>query len=150
MKEKESHCDPREVLERKKLARTAPRIAILEKLIRSGRALTVSDLVSEGMEMDRVTIYRTLNTLRDKGIVREIPTSSGTNYYEMACRHNPLHPHFYCTSCRSMTCLPPLAGGEMKAWLTLPEGLLARELTVSISGLCGRCDGAPVRREKEK
>lgn len=150
METKDSHCDPREVLERKNLARTAPRIAILEKLIRSDRAITVNDLVSEGMDMDRVTIYRTLNTLRDKGIVREIPTSSGTNHYEMACRHNPLHPHFYCTSCRSMTCLPPLAGGEMKAWLTLPEGLLARDLTVSISGLCGRCDGAPVRREKEK
>lgn len=150
MKKKESHCNPREVLEQRKLARTAPRIAILEKLIRSGRALTVNDLVSEGMEMDRVTIYRTLNTLKGKGIVREIPTPSGTNYYEMACRHNPLHPHFYCTSCRSMTCLPPLAGGELKTWLSLPEGLLARDLTVSVSGLCGRCDGNPVRKEKDK
>jgi len=141
-----------ELLHKKGLSRTTPRIAVLEKLIGAAGPLTVNGLMSMDLKTDRVTIYRTLNTLREKGIIREIPTASGTNYYEMACRHNPLHPHFYCTACRSMTCMRPFPAEEVKRWIAVPEAFSLQSFTVSLSGLCDRCDGNASldRKEGEK
>jgi len=142
-------CNPEELLREKGLSRTAPRIALLEALIGAAAPLAVNDLVAEGLKMDRVTIYRTLNTLREKRLVREIPTASGTNYYEIACRHNPFHPHFYCTSCRSMTCLPPLSMESVNRWITVPEAFSFKNLVISLTGLCERCNRPCSSRRKE-
>jgi len=143
------HCNPMELLHKKGLSKTTPRIAVLEKLIGAAGPVTVNDLASKGMKMDRVTIYRTLNTLRENGIIREIPAASGTNYYEMACRHNPLHPHFYCTSCRSMTCMTPVPPEAVERWLAIPEEFSVQNLTISLSGRCDRCDGNDPLKDKE-
>ncbi len=145
----DEQCDPTELLREKGLSRTVSRIAVLEALIRAAAPVAVNDLVSEGLKMDRVTIYRTLNTLRKKKLVREIPTTSGTNYYEIACRHNPFHPHFYCTSCRSMTCLPPLSMESVNRWITVPEAFSFKNLVISLTGLCERCNGPCSSRRKE-
>jgi len=145
----DEQCDPTEILREKGLSRTVSRIAVLEALIRAAAPVAVNDLVSEGLKMDRVTIYRTLNTLRKKKLVREIPTTSGTNYYEIACRHNPFHPHFYCTSCRSMTCLPPLSMESVNRWITVPEAFSFKNLVISLTGLCERCNGPCSSRRKE-
>ncbi len=145
----DEQCDPTELLREKGLSRTAPRIAVLEALIGAAAPVAVNDLVAEGLKMDRATIYRTLNTLRDKRLVREIPTASGTNYYEIACRHNPFHPHFYCTCCRSMTCLAPLSMESVNRWITLPEAFSFKNLVISLTGLCERCSRPCSSRRKE-
>ena len=46
---------------------------------------------SKSRGIDKVTIYRILSLFRQHGIIREIASAGGANYFEMATLENPLH-----------------------------------------------------------
>ncbi len=141
-----AHCDASETLKNAGLAKTSQRMAVLEKLIGAPGPLTARDLLAETsqrLKINRVTIYRILASFRDGGIVREIDAGGGTAYYEMACRHNPIHPHFHCRRCDCLICMPPLTLSQTWEWLTRPTDFSVESINVHITGVCGPC------REKE-
>ena len=142
MKRQTAHCDPSQTLRNAGLAKTAQRIAVLEKLIDAAGPLNARDILAETrgkLKIDRVTIYRILASFREGGIIREIKAGSGTTYYEMACLHNPIHPHFHCRRCGSLTCMPPLTLSQALDWLTRPYNFSVESINVHITGICGPC-----------
>ena len=69
-----------------------------------------------GEQFDRVTIYRTLQTFLDKGIIHDIPTADNFIQYAL-CRdncsaghHHDHHVHFVCEQCGNTICLEDVSG----------------------------------------
>src|SRR5215204_6817407 len=101
-----------EILRRKNLSVTDSRKKILTLFLSSHDALAHGDIEKKaGEKFDRVTVYRTLQTFVEKGIIHTIPTADNSVRYAL-CKddcgqghHHDNHVHFLCTECNTTTCL---------------------------------------------
>ncbi|MCP4124568.1 MAG: transcriptional repressor [Bacteroidetes bacterium] len=93
-------------------------------------------------EFDRVTIYRTLNSFLDKGILHKIPNDSGSARYALckedcnAEEHIDNHVHFKCSVCQELVCLHHLKIPEMR----LPNKFQAENAVLLYEGICDKCN----------
>ncbi len=130
-----------EILHRKELSSTESRRNILSLFFTSNDALTHGDIEKEvGHKYDRVTIYRTLQTFEEKGIVHAIPTADNSILYAL-CKdcaeghHHDDHVHFICTNCAKTICLDDVVSPKVE----LPQGYVADNVQVVINGICKEC-----------
>jgi Fe2+ or Zn2+ uptake regulation protein len=145
MEENDEYCDAYQSLKDAGLNKTPQRVAVLNILIHSDRPISAGDILrmtTNQEKINKVTVHRILSCFKKRGIIREIPTGDGTNYYEMACHHSPVHAHFYCTSCKTLTCLEPLTVSQTWNWLAKPHNFTIEGINVSITGLCKNCQKA--------
>ncbi|MFH1078672.1 MAG: transcriptional repressor [Pseudomonadota bacterium] len=136
------HCNVAETLRDAGLSQTAQRMAVLEIIIRADGPLSAADILTRTVpeqKINKTTIYRILSSFKEHRIVRELPTDQGTNLYEMACRHNPIHPHFYCKACRTMSCLPPLTLSQALEWFAGSDAFRIDDVHVRLNGVCRQC-----------
>lgn len=131
-----------DILKRNKLSNTDPRRAILELFLHSDTALAHQDIERQtGERFDRVTIYRTIQTFIDKGILHTIPTADNATRYALcsdACssgHHHDDHVHFVCTSCEKTICMDHVAIPSVK----LPKGYKASQINMVVNGVCEAC-----------
>lgn len=139
------HCDIQTTLQDAGLSKTSRRVAVLSALMRAALPLCAKGILEQvgwDCRINRVTVYRILDSFRAAGIIREISTEHGETFYEVACRHNPLHPHFYCRVCRNLSCLPAL--GTAENWLRkFHAGKESIDsIVVNLSGVCTHCRAA--------
>jgi Fur family ferric uptake transcriptional regulator len=137
-----THCDALQTLRSAGLAKTAQRMAVLERLIDAAAPLNARDILigaNGKVKINRVTVYRILASFREEGIIREIEAGNGISYYEMACLHNPIHPHFHCRRCDCLLCMPALTLSQAWDWFARPYNFSVETINVHISGICGRC-----------
>jgi Fur family ferric uptake transcriptional regulator len=135
-------CDALQILEASKFHKTPQRVAVLNVLINSGAPLSVNDIlvqISVHQKINKVTIYRILSSFKCTGIVREIETNQGANFYEMACHHNPVHPHFNCRLCGTLTCMAPLTLSQTWEWFAKPHNHSIDHININITGICSQC-----------
>jgi len=125
------------------LSITESRKQILSLFIQSKGALAHADIEKNAsVNFDRVTIYRTLQTFVDKGIIHTIPTADNSVLYALckdACKeghHHDNHVHFICDSCDTTYCLDNVTIPAV----VLPEGFKAKQSDVVISGICKNCE----------
>ncbi len=131
-----------EVLKNKQLSVTESRKKILELFHQSGSALAHGDIEKlSGEQFDRVTVYRTLQTFVEKGIIHTIPTADNAVLYAL-CKddcsgghHLDNHVHFICDHCNTTYCLDHVVIPEIE----LPRGFKAHQTNVVISGTCDHC-----------
>ncbi len=88
---------------------TSMRILVYDFLEQQQVAMSLSEIESHFYKADRVTIYRTLKTFEDKGIVHSIQENTTTKYIlcDDGCnekKHKDWHLHFYCKICKHTTC----------------------------------------------
>lgn len=109
----------------------------------SQSAVSHSDLeVVFTPEFDRVTIYRTLNSFLERGLLHKIPSDSGAAHYALcheACNpeeHIDNHVHFRCLKCEQVVCLHDLKIPEMK----LPGNFRAESAILVFEGQCDQCN----------
>jgi Fur family ferric uptake transcriptional regulator len=86
------------------------RILVYDFLSSQHSAVSLSEIENQFSVVDRITIYRTLKTFEDKGIVHSIQENKTTKYKLCSdeCNeqtHSDLHLHFYCKICKETTCL---------------------------------------------
>lgn len=132
----------REILKKNQLSVTESRTRILELFFENSRALEHRDIEERSAEkFDRVTIYRTLQTFVEKGIIHTIPTSDNSVHYAL-CKdecteghHHDNHVHFVCDHCETTYCLDGIVVPEVK----LPKGLKPGQINVVVNGLCENC-----------
>lgn len=101
-----------------------------------------SDLENQfGEQFDRVTIYRTLKTFMDKGLIHKILDDDGGSKYAI-CRstctdqsHNHNHVHFKCSVCHDTTCVESV---DIPTF-SLPEGYAPEEVNMLVLGVCPKC-----------
>lgn len=131
-----------DILKKNKLSVTVGRKKILELFLKSEGALAHADIErSTGEIFDRVTVYRTLQTFVDRGIIHHIPTSDNSVLYALckdnceAGHHHDNHVHFICDECGKTICLEDVNIPQVK----LPEGFLPKHSEMVVSGICGDC-----------
>ena len=95
-----------ELLKTHKLRTTSSRAAILGIFFNQQHALSYSDIEKEvSASYDRVTVYRTLKSFLDKGVIHKVLDDSGTLKYALCndhcstVEHHHDHVHFKCTKC---------------------------------------------------
>ncbi|HEX2532269.1 MAG TPA: transcriptional repressor [Chitinophagaceae bacterium] len=128
------------LLQSKGIAPTAMRILTLEFLQAQPSAVSLSELEAQFHKADRVTLYRTLKTFEQKGLVHAIPEEGGTRYSLCGevctgADHRDQHLHFHCTGCGVTLCLDPVDASV----ISLPPGFRADRFRFSAQGLCASC-----------
>ncbi len=130
------------ILKNHKLSITDSRQKIMELFIVSPGALSHADIEkSTESAFDRVTIYRTLQSFVENGIIHLIPTTDNSIKYALCkdeCEsghHHDNHVHFVCDECRQTTCLDSIVIPIIK----LPKGFTPHQSEMMISGVCKDC-----------
>lgn len=86
---------------------------------------------------DRATIYRNLVDLAEAGLLRRTDVGDHVWRFEaLGTDHDTSHPHFVCTECGSVECLPDL---EVTTRKKSPRALKLRQIEVHVRGLCDAC-----------
>ena len=132
-----------QILKNSSLSVTGGRKQILDIFLSSSNALTHQDIESKCSDQyDRVTIYRTLQTFLEKGIIHNIPSTDNTIRYALcneACistgHHHDNHVHFKCVQCGKTLCLDEVGIPEVK----LPKGYSIHEINMVVNGICKSC-----------
>jgi len=125
------------------LRKTAPRVAVLRFLERATAPLSHGDIYLglTSLGFDRATIYRNLIDLADAGLVSRRDLGDHVWRFEMRRgeeNHSAEHPHFLCTSCGSVSCLP---GGAVRLVSSrgVPRAISSRAVEVQVKGHCDAC-----------
>ncbi|MEO1215031.1 MAG: transcriptional repressor [Bacteroidota bacterium] len=134
-----------QILSNHSLRNTTSRKDILEVFLKEEKALSQKNIEKNmAGECDRVTIYRTLSTFIDRGILHKVLDDSGTMKYalcEASCgehkAHHHDHVHFKCNRCKKTTCLNEVHYPEFN----LPNGYNMEEVNILIQGICPNCSG---------
>jgi Fur family ferric uptake transcriptional regulator len=126
------------------LRSTAPRVAVLRELESATAPLSHADLVDAlgGDGYDRVTIYRNLTDLTEAGLVMRADLGDHVWRFELrraGKEHSGTHPHFTCTDCGTVSCLPE-ESVRITSARGAPKAIAARAVEVHLRGLCDRCD----------
>jgi Fur family ferric uptake transcriptional regulator len=131
-----------DILKKNQLSITDSRIKILELFLKSPGALAHADIEKNtGENFDRVTVYRTLQTFTEKGIIHNIPTTDNSILYALckhdceAGHHHDNHVHFICTQCNKTICLDDVTVPEVK----LPKGFTPEMAEMVVKGVCDDC-----------
>lgn len=133
----------RDILKRNSLSVTASREKILGLFLNEPGALAHGDIEKRaGAKFDRVTVYRTLQTFVEKGIIHTIPTDDNAVLYAL-CKddcseghHHDHHVHLVCQECGNTFCLDTVVTPEIR----LPRGYSSSQIDVLIKGVCSQCN----------
>lgn len=130
----------REMLKAAKLYCTAGRVAILKVLMKAGKPLSQEQIANRsGKErFDKVTIYRTLKSLVNVGLVHKAFMDKRAWHFELShnCTEHQCHPHFTCTSCGNTHCLTGISLPMTKSPF---KGFIINRQQVRFEGLCPAC-----------
>lgn len=130
----------REVCRRHDLAATHQRAVIYEALFSLPGHPTPEEIYARVREqvpsMSLATVYKTINTFLEAGIVREASLHHGS--IRLDSRISP-HHHIVCTDCKALFDLeaPELAPALPRS--VLPLGFEVQRLSIEVQGLCQSC-----------
>lgn len=123
------------------LRATPSRIAVLRLLRAAGSPVSHSDVVAElaSQAWDPATIYRNLTDLSDVGLARRTDVGDHVWRYEAITggHQASAHPHFVCTECGSVECLPDLEYVVTRA--KAPRAVRLKRVEVQLRGPCDAC-----------
>jgi len=133
------YSEIKNILKTHKLRVTEGRVDVLEFFIRQNKTLSFRDLEDEFTDSDRVTLYRTLNSFTEHGVIHKIPDDSGFATYGLChdtCNsedHNHDHMHFKCNECGTIECL------EQHIPSVKIPGYHITEANLILKGICKTC-----------
>jgi Fur family ferric uptake transcriptional regulator len=123
------------------LRATPSRIAVLQLLRAAGSPASHSDVVTKlsSQAWDPATIYRNLTDLSDVGLARRTDVGDHIWRFEAITGNHQAsaHPHFVCTECGTVECLPDLEYVVTKA--KAPRAIKQKRVEVQMRGLCDAC-----------
>ena len=123
------------------IAPTAMRLLVLDLLIKQSAAQSLTDMELQMEHTDRVTLYRTIRTFEENGLVHRIEDGSGITKFALCAPgcdvdgHHDLHVHFYCVECKQTHCLPKTIIPEV----SLPVGYQPITTELVVKGVCNSC-----------
>ncbi|MEZ0323221.1 MAG: Fur family transcriptional regulator [Hydrogenothermaceae bacterium] len=90
-----------ELLKERGLKLTKQRIEILNEILKKRGHFEIEDIVlllrKKKLKASRATVYRTLNILKDIGLLNEVIKFSNKTYYEVGTKKH--HDHLICLNC---------------------------------------------------
>ena len=131
------------VLGSKDIRVTAMRLLIYKFLAQKQIAVTLSDIEQAFDKAERTTLYRTIKTFEEKGVVHQIDDGTGITKYalsEHGCNcdiETDLHLHFHCNTCNETICLTDHKIPQIK----VPKGFVSEDVNLVVKGICDKCSG---------
>jgi Fur family ferric uptake transcriptional regulator len=123
------------------LRATPSRIAVLHLLRSVGSPVSHSDMVAKltSQAWDPATIYRNLTDLSDVGLARRTDVGDHIWRFEAitGSHRASAHPHFVCTECGTIECLPDLEYVVTRT--KAPRAIRQKRVEVQVRGLCDAC-----------
>ena len=128
-----------ETLKQFNLRKTKIRVAVLDSLSQSAVAQSYSTLQNALHDFDRTTLYRTLLTLTEHGLIHKAYEENGESFYARCCgcsvsEHSHEHLHLKCSSCGGVECIE--ISDQLKSSLSQ---LPFQEINISAKGACSAC-----------
>jgi Fur family ferric uptake transcriptional regulator len=125
---------------------TRQRLAVLQAVARETRPVTAQELHwrfrgrtgTPGL----ATIYRTLNSLTEAGVLRRFPAGEGEMAYRL-CEPGH-HHHLICERCGRVVEIPSCEVEEWAAGVAKRRGFVATGHQADIFGLCEACKESQV------
>ena len=134
--------DTIQVLKNHRLRVTDCRVSVLEYFLENPYAVSHSNLERIFKDnFDRVTLYRTLTSFVEKGLIHKVLDDSESTKYaacESQCHpesHQDDHVHFKCKECGKTTCVSNVPIPD----INLPKGYKASGADLLITGKCPNC-----------
>jgi len=133
--------DTEKILKRHKLRVTPFREEVLSLFTGSDMALSSNDLESKLQNPDRITLYRTLKSFEEMGIIHKAFDGTNTQKYalcEADCDehdHHDEHVHFHCETCQNTFCLDHVYVPKIE----MPNGFVAKQTNMVVNGVCQNC-----------
>jgi Fur family ferric uptake transcriptional regulator len=136
-------CDYTQLLKSFKVGPTPRRVAVLRAIGEAPRPLPAADLlaaVRHRLPMNKVTLYRTLDLLVDRGLIVRLSGGDRAFRYGMgATYHHPEHPHLLCLECGELECLnPEMIPAFRKRSVIRGKGVI-RSVDIRYKGVCESC-----------
>ena len=129
-------------LEQSNLRKTAIRKEVLRLFLEAkGKALSSRDIETQLVNPDRITLYRTLKTFEENGLIHQAVDGSGKNKYALCSgdceihEHHDEHAHFHCKKCDQTICLEEVEVPEV----SLAGDYQLEETQLVLSGICKNC-----------
>ena len=132
--------DIKALLKKRNLKSTSTRLNLLTKMKKYGSAISHSELQKQMNPIDRVTLYRTIETLKDKGIIHKAFQENSEVYYAIcgnSCeenQHHHEHAHFKCTKCNKISCekLDQILEFSL-------SDFIINKISINLEGICKLC-----------
>ncbi|HEX4454165.1 MAG TPA: transcriptional repressor [Kofleriaceae bacterium] len=123
------------------LRATVARVAVLEILHASAQPISHAEVTARLAELgcDSTTLYRNLIDLVEAKLARRADV--GDHVWRFALVHDEhdaaAHPHFVCTECGSIQCLPTM---QVRIPTTkAPRAVKRKQIEIHVRGLCDAC-----------
>jgi len=130
------------LLKQASLRTTKVRRLLLEEFLKAGTTARSSyELERKFEDLDRITLYRTLKTFEEVGIIHQAVDVSGRSKYAICTedcsthQHEDHHAHFYCKKCEKTVCLDDIKIPTPQ----LPKDFLLEDSQLVLSGVCRNC-----------
>jgi Fur family transcriptional regulator, ferric uptake regulator len=121
---------------------TGERMAILEAIFQSSRHFDAemlhADLKTQGGDISRATVYRTLDLLVQCGLVRKNSLGSSHANYE-AAHGNEHHDHLICLNCNQVIEFFRADLEKLQETICEEKGFRPLHHSLQIFGLCAGC-----------
>lgn len=132
-----------QLLKNHSLKITPTRLDILREFQEKSYAISHSELCDVmGEKYDRVTIYRTLNSFEEKGLIHSIVLSDSIKKYALcghSCDsdedHDHNHIHFTCSECNRTVCLDGFTLDIKNKF----QNYKFEDLNITAKGMCPNC-----------
>ena len=139
------YCDYPALLAERGLAATGNRLRVLEIVGGAAAPLSAHEIheaLRAERHVNRVTLYRILDLLVGHGLLERM--SAGDRAFRYGPAPNSVHrrhPHFFCTRCGAMQCLPPEAVTVDLSELGWAFPNLVEKVELRLDGICEKCLG---------
>ena len=131
-----------QLLKDKRLRLTSFRKEVLQIFVDNDKAVAVSDIEESLKDFDRITLYRTIKSFIEKGLIHEIAMPGDVKKLALCatdCNHDKgthdhNHIHFQCKICKEVFCVdvPELPK------ISLPNYQID-EIEIQAHGICAGC-----------
>lgn len=128
------------LLRSKSLKATSTRVELVKRLSAFASAMPYSAIQEQMKDIDRVTLYRTIKSLTDQGVIHMAYQENNEKYYALCgtgCQqhdHHHDHIHFKCTECLTVTCEQPTTPIAISI-----AGHHIQHLSINAEGICPTC-----------
>lgn len=123
------------------LRATPSRLAVLQVLRAAEQPMSHGEVAERlaNLASDPATVYRNLIDFVEVGLARRTDMGDHTWRFEaVGSKHQAVaHPHFVCTSCGVVECLPEMDFVVPRA--KTPRAIKQRKIEVHVRGLCDGC-----------
>jgi len=133
-----NHAD---ILKKNNLKQTEARIAVLSIVSRTNKPIdvkTITDFLKKlGIVADQATVYRTLQTFVESGILKRVEFNEGKFRYELSSL--PHHHHVVCINCGKVEDVEECGMEKVEKKLQKKTSFTISDHHAEFFGMCKNC-----------